>query len=58
VNKGLAAMGELGMVREITGGRRNRVFSYARYLGILGEGTEMPGREGESLSTNTGVRHI
>ena len=40
VNKGLAAMGELGLVTEITGGRRNRVFSYSRYLGILGEGTE------------------
>jgi hypothetical protein len=30
----------LGLVRELTGYRRNRVFAYDRYLAILGEGTE------------------
>jgi len=30
----------LGIVKERTGGRRNRVFSYERYLAILNEGTE------------------
>jgi Fic family protein len=30
----------LGIVRELTGGRRNRVFAYDRYLAILNEGTE------------------
>lgn len=40
VNKGLAIMNELGLITEITGGRRNRVFSYSRYLAILSEGTE------------------
>jgi hypothetical protein len=30
----------LGIVKELTGGRRNRVFSYDRYLAILNEGTE------------------
>lgn len=29
-----------GVVRELTGGRRNRVFAYDRYLSILSEGTE------------------
>jgi Fic family protein len=29
-----------GIVRELTGGRRNRVFAYDRYLAILNEGTE------------------
>ncbi len=30
----------LGIAREITGGRRNRVFAYDGYLGILGEGAD------------------
>ena len=30
----------LGIAREITGGRRNRVFVYDGYLAILGEGAE------------------
>ncbi len=38
--KGMAALMELGLARELTGNRRNRVFSYQRYLAILGEGTE------------------
>ena len=29
-----------GVVRELTGGRRNRVFAYDRYLAIMNEGTE------------------
>jgi len=31
---------ELGIARELTGRRRNRLFAYDRYLTILGEGTE------------------
>ena len=38
--KGMAALAEIGLARELTGHRRNRVFSYQRYLAILGEGTE------------------
>ena len=38
--KGLATLVDLGIAREVTGNRRNRVFSYAQYLAILGEGTE------------------
>jgi len=30
----------LGIARELTGKRRNRVFGYDRYLKILSEGTE------------------
>ena len=30
----------LGIAREVTGGKRNRVFAYDRYLSILNEGTE------------------
>jgi Fic family protein len=32
----------LGIARELTGRRRNRVFAYDRYLAILNEGTEAP----------------
>ncbi len=40
VNKAMEAMAGLGIVRELTGGRRNRLFAYDRYLNILSEGTE------------------
>ena len=33
---------ELGIARELTGKRRNRVFAYDRYVAILNEGTEHP----------------
>ena len=37
---GMAALVALGIARELTGRRRNRVFAYQRYLAILNEGTE------------------
>src|SRR4029077_2732934 len=51
--KAMAALITMGLVRELTGYRRNRVFAYDRYLAILGEGTEPlrePGRIGPTLS--------
>ena len=39
VNAALADLEHLGVVAEITGRRRGRVFSYGAYLDILGEGT-------------------
>jgi cell filamentation protein, protein adenylyltransferase len=39
-SKGMTGLVALGVVRELTGKRRNRVFAYDRYLAILGEGTE------------------
>ncbi|HEX9821750.1 MAG TPA: Fic family protein [Methylomirabilota bacterium] len=33
---------ELGIARELTGKRRNRLFVYERYLAILSSGTEIP----------------
>ena len=42
VNRALAHLANLGVVRELTGQKRNRVFSYAEYMAILNEGTELP----------------
>ena len=39
--KAVQAMEKMGIVREITGKQRNRVFAYDRYLAILSEGTEL-----------------
>ena len=36
----MTSLMSIGLVRELTGFRRNRVFAYDRYLAILGEGTE------------------
>lgn len=44
VAKALASLEGFGVVREVTGRRRNRVFAYDRYLAILAEGTEPPPR--------------
>lgn len=40
VNRTLAALEQAGIVHEITGRRRDRLYSYAAYLRILSEGTE------------------
>lgn len=40
INAALRSLEDLGLVREITGRRRNRVFVYSEYLAILSEGTE------------------
>jgi Fic family protein len=40
--KGMRALVALGVARELTGNRRNRVFAYDQYLAILSEGTEPP----------------
>lgn len=40
VNAALADLERLGIVNEVTGRKRGRVFSYPRYLAILSEGTD------------------
>ncbi len=40
VNNGLTALAASGIIHELTGRRRNRLYSYASYLQILGEGTQ------------------
>jgi len=39
-SKGMNALTKLGIVREVTGRQRNRIFAYQQYLAILNEGTE------------------
>lgn len=40
-SSGLALLDELEIAREFTGRKRNRLFSYSRYIAILSEGTEL-----------------
>lgn len=42
INKSLEHLQRLGIVRELTSRKRNRVFSYAGYLEIMNQGTELP----------------
>jgi Fic family protein len=41
-SSGMDLLAGLGIARELTGKRRNRLFVYDRYLAILNEGTEAP----------------
>jgi Fic family protein len=43
VNKCLGHLERLDIVRELTSRKRNRVFSYSGYVGIMNQGTEQPG---------------
>jgi Fic family protein len=43
VNKCLGNLERLGIIRELTSRKRNRVFSYTGYLEIMNKGTELPG---------------
>lgn len=40
VSDALLLLADLGIARELTGKKRNRVFGYTGYLDILSEGTE------------------
>jgi Fic family protein len=42
INKALSHLQELGIVRELTRQKRNRLFSYTHYIEILNSGTELP----------------
>jgi len=42
VNKCLNRLEHLGIVQELTGQKRNRVFSYTRYVEIMNKGTDLP----------------
>jgi len=42
VNACLRELEQLGIVKEITGQKRNRLYSYTEYIRIMSEGTELP----------------
>jgi Fic family protein len=42
VNAGLRALEQLDLVQEVTGQKRNRLYSYVEYIRIMNEGTELP----------------
>jgi len=44
VNKALGHLENLGIVKELTARKRNRLFSYADYIEIMNRGTELPER--------------
>lgn len=48
ISNALAALVEMGIVKEVTGRKRNRLFCYDRYLKILSEGTEPLQQERQS----------
>ena len=44
VNKVLGHLERLGIVKELTAQKRNRVFTYTDYIEIMSRGTELPDR--------------
>jgi DNA-binding MarR family transcriptional regulator len=42
VNAGLRALEQLDLVQEVTGQKRNRLYSYVEYIRIMNEGMELP----------------
>ena len=42
VNSCLRELEQLGIVKEVTGQKRNRLYSYVEYIRIMNEGTELP----------------
>jgi Fic family protein len=42
VNACLRELEKLGIVREVTGQKRSRIYSYAEYIQIMSQGTELP----------------
>jgi len=42
VNASLRELEQLGIVKEVTGQKRNRLYSYVEYIRIMNEGTELP----------------
>jgi hypothetical protein len=39
---GLKKMKEIGVLEELTGKRRDRIYAYKQYIAILNQGSELP----------------
>jgi Fic family protein len=50
VNKCLSHLESLGIVSELTGRKRNRLYSYARYIEIMNYGTGLPDEHSQNNS--------
>lgn len=42
VNTGLQELEKLGIIKEITGKKRHRLYAYSKYIDIIKQGTELP----------------
>jgi Fic family protein len=42
VDASLRELEQLGIIKEVTGQKRNRLYSYIEYIRIMNEGTELP----------------
>ncbi|MFC1533844.1 Fic family protein [Thermodesulfobacteriota bacterium] len=49
VNKCLSHLENLGIVSELTGRKRNRLYSYTRYIEIMNYGTGLPDERGQNI---------
>jgi len=45
INKALGHLEQLGIVRELTARKRNRLFSYTKYIEIMNRGTDLQGSQ-------------
>jgi Fic family protein len=55
VSSGVRTLEQLGIVNEVTGRGRDRIYAYEEYLAILNEGTELPGLESKELVSPTPI---
>ena len=55
VNKCLNHLESLGIVSELTGQKRNRLYSYTRYIEIMNYGTELPDEHSQNNLLETAV---
>jgi DNA-binding transcriptional regulator GbsR (MarR family) len=53
VSLGVRTLEQLGIVDEVTGRGRDRIYAYQEYLAVLNEGTELPWLDSRELVVPT-----